>query len=141
MTRWYENGLQFDCTRCGNCCKSGGEYHFVYIADEEIEPLAQTLGLDVESFLEAHCTEDDGWTVLKSEGPACQFLAEDGSCSVYAARPVQCRTWPFWTENLEQARWKGPVKERCPGLDQGKRFDADTIDAIAKENDAWKDDA
>jgi Fe-S-cluster containining protein len=38
---------------------------------------------------------------------ACAFL--DGArCTVYEARPTQCRTFPFWKENLRRrGSWEG----------------------------------
>lgn len=44
------------------------------------------------------------------------------TCSLYGARPGQCRTWPFWPELLESEKtWKngkvGP--EGCPGIGKG----------------------
>ena len=49
----------------------------------------------------------------------CVFLdrtSADGKtgCSIYAERPAQCRTWPFWSENLtSRATWEA-VKRRTP---------------------------
>jgi Fe-S-cluster containining protein len=43
-------------------------------------------------------------------------------CKVYRSRPSQCRTWPFWPDNLESRRaWVMAKKHApCPGMDQGK---------------------
>ena len=58
-------------------------------------------------------------------------------CRVYLARPVQCRTWPFWPENLRTPQdWKG-AKSRtpCPGMDQGKLIPIEEI-RILRDRDA-----
>jgi Fe-S-cluster containining protein len=41
---------------------------------------------------------------------------------MYKARPSQCRTWPFWPENLKTKRHWESVKRvtPCPGMDSGK---------------------
>ena len=41
--------------------------------------------------------------------------------SLYDARPMQCRTWPFWPENLTSRRVWEATKRRtpCPGMGQG----------------------
>ena len=43
-------------------------------------------------------------------------------CGVYRTRPGQCRTWPFWPENLSSRRAWDAAKRRtpCPGMDEGK---------------------
>ena len=52
-------------------------------------------------------------------------------CSLYEARPMQCRTWPFWPELLEsQQSWveaKSGV-DGCPGLDKGKQYNVSEIE-------------
>jgi Fe-S-cluster containining protein len=46
----------------------------------------------------------------------CVFL-KDKRCSVYEARPVQCRTFPWWIQHLrEPTDWQA-AKERCEGID------------------------
>jgi Fe-S-cluster containining protein len=56
----------------------------------------------------------------------CVFLRRDekgrGLCSIYPVRPTQCRTWPFWPENLSSKRAWITAKKRtpCPGMDNGK---------------------
>ena len=39
---WYADGLNFTCTRCGNCCT--GEPGFVWVTDDEIAELADLRG-------------------------------------------------------------------------------------------------
>ena len=44
-------------------------------------------------------------------------------CSLYEARPTQCRTWPFWPELLESEKTWNDAKfgsDGCPGLGKGK---------------------
>ena len=50
----------------------------------------------------------------------CPLLGTDGRCRVYAQRPVQCRTWPWWDENLASPdRWEDAAT-RCPGMNKGE---------------------
>lgn len=139
--RWYEEGLRFQCTQCGNCCRNHGDYTYVYLTEVELEEMPAFLGLTRSEFLRRYGTKEPGsfWS-LRMDQPACPFLSEDGRCQVYEVRPKQCRTWPFWEENLVEEVWKGPVKDCCPGLDQGKLTSADEVDRIAAETEAWFDD-
>lgn len=46
---------------------------------------------------------------------------EEGHCTVYKARPLQCRNYPFWHQNLiSRSIWDGIGKD-CPGINNGKK--------------------
>ena len=50
-----------------------------------------------------------------ANGDCVFFDSERRSCKVYALRPRQCRTWPFWESNLRHPR---PGAElRLPGCE------------------------
>ena len=50
-------------------------------------------------------------------------------CSVYEVRPLQCRTWPFWPENLWSKKTWDHAAKRCHGMNAGHRHF--TLDQIA----------
>ena len=57
-------------------------------------------------------------------------------CSIYADRPAQCRTWPFWPENLtSRSTWEA-VKRRtpCPGMGNGTLIPVDRIRILREES-------
>ena len=57
----------------------------------------------------------------------CVFW-ENGGCAVYAARPLQCRSFPFWSACLASpADWK-EFEERCPGIGKGRLHSRREID-------------
>jgi Fe-S-cluster containining protein len=95
--------------------------------------------LERGAFLERYCQEEDGWISLRMDRPACPFLTEANRCSIYPVRPKQCVAWPFWTENLERATWKGPVKECCPGIGNGPLHSSEEVERIARELEDWSD--
>lgn len=133
---WYSKGLQFECQSSGRCCSNHGDYSYVYLTDAEVEGLARELELSEADFLARWCTTEDGWTILRMDRPDCPFLTEERRCGVYPARPKQCSTWPFWTENLERERWDGEVRKLCPGVGRGRLYSAEEIERLAAENDA-----
>ena len=117
----YSSGIRFECTGCGGCCKSRGRYGFIYVTLEERRLLAAHMGLRTSSFTRKHCQVTDGLVHLRNPEKDCQFL--DGvRCTVYSARPGQCRTWPFWPENMKQKVWNLEVKRDCPGIGIGRLY-------------------
>lgn len=51
----------------------------------------------------------------KSQNHSCVFY-QDQKCQVYAARPLQCRAYPFWQENIHsQQSWDETAKD-CEGI-------------------------
>ncbi|MBM3992460.1 MAG: YkgJ family cysteine cluster protein [Planctomycetes bacterium] len=135
---WYDKGLRFKCTQCGNCCKNHGEYTYVSLSEVELQAIPKFLGLSRREFLSRYCEKVPGHhPTLRMDQPACPFLNAEGRCDIYPVRPKQCQTWPFWTENLDEETWKGPVKECCPGIDEGPLTPADEVERIARETDEW----
>lgn len=134
---WYAAGLRFECTRCGSCCRNHGDYAWVYLADADVSAIAAYVGLSEAELLARYCREEDGWTALRMDRPACPFLRDDQSCAIYPVRPKQCATWPFWKENLRRATWEGPVKACCPGIGRGPTHSRAEIERSARETEAW----
>lgn len=121
---WYAGGLCFSCTRCGNCCT--GPPGYVWVSEAEIAGLAAALGMSVEKFRLRHTRRIGSRTSLLEHGNGdCEFLTRDAAgratCTVHAARPLQCRTWPFWESNLRSARTWELASRNCPGMNQGPR--------------------
>ncbi len=125
---WWADGLPFSCQQSGRCCHRRGDIGYVYVNYRERRALAAHVGISVEQFtLEYTVAEDDGARVLRFENERCVFL--DGvSCSVHQAKPVQCRTWPFWQETLaSEQSYQELVREMCPGSRQGPKVAAAEI--------------
>ena len=155
---WYADGLKFTCTQCGNCCTGGPGY--VWVSKEEIARLAEHLGITPEQTVERYCRRVHGRLSFKERVQPngehdCIFLTEQPArapkagagrkelapgepvplkrrgCSIYTVRPLQCRTWPFWPENLgSKSEWDHSAR-RCHGMNHGKRqFTREQIESI-----------
>lgn len=130
---WYEDGLRFACTRCGNCCRGRGT---VRVSDAEIAALARRLGLAEQEF-RALCTRvlRGGEISLRERANHdCVFWERERGCTVYKDRPRQCRTWPFWSAVVHSPeRWAEEARD-CPGMNRGPRHGAREILALAADD-------
>lgn len=132
---WYKDGLQFECSQCGDCCS--GAPGFVWVDETEIEKLAERMEMDVDAF-ERKFVRQVGVRKSLVEYPDgdCIFLDPDSrGCTVYEDRPIQCRTWPFWNSNLSSRReWKETCRV-CPGSGTGRLYTFEEIEVRRKERD------
>jgi uncharacterized protein len=136
---WWKDGVQFQCQQSGNCCISHGEYGYVYLTKEDRKNIAAVLCMPTAKFTKQYCKKTDGAFHLKEEGPACTFL-KNNKCTVYKARPTQCRTWPFWPETMGAKSWKKDVVNFCPGVGKGKIWPAQKIIELVEEQAQWERD-
>ncbi len=97
----------FECTGCGECCRWSGS---VLLTDADVTVLSNHLGVPEQEFIDHHTRLAPNRIQLalldKADG-SCAFL-EGSRCRVYAARPEQCRSFPF--------TWS--VSSGCPALDK-----------------------
>jgi len=128
---WYADGLRFTCTGCGDCCTGGPGY--VWVNQQEINALAARLGLSVEAFEKQYVRQVGVRRTLKErKNYDCVFLeSETRRCTVYADRPRQCRTWPFWDSNIKSPEAWQATCEACPGSGQGKLYSLELIEKQA----------
>lgn len=120
MKTWYDDGLYFECQRCGNCC-SGNPGH-VWVNDEEIAAIARHLGMSEEDFRACHTVimGELGTRLTERENNDCLFFNREYGCVIYELRPRQCVTWPFWRGNLATPeRWQ-EMAQNCPGINRDK---------------------
>jgi Fe-S-cluster containining protein len=125
-TPWYREGLAFSCTRCGACCTGAPGY--VWVSIEEIEEIARFRRETVDEFSARHVRQiGDHFSLIERPGGDCIFWDREAGCTVYPARPVQCRTWPFWPENVETPEDWEQITRICPGSGQGRLYSAEEI--------------
>jgi len=116
--RWYEAGLRFRCLApdCVACCSGKRGPGYVWVNPTEMLALAEFLGLEFDDFTRKFVRQSHNrYSLIERPNFDCVFL-KDGGCSVYPARPTQCRTYPFWHEVLaSEATWQHESTE-CPGI-------------------------
>jgi uncharacterized protein len=123
---WYQDGLGFRCTRCGNCCT--GTPGYVWVNEEEIasiakyrkEPVPQAIGLYTRS-------AERGRSLREKANGDCVFYDRNEGCTIYPVRPRQCRTWPFWESNVSTPDAWQRTCAVCPGAGRGELISAEEI--------------
>ena len=130
---WYNEGLKFKCTQCGQCCTGGPGY--VWVDEEDIQILSQKLNITREEFLKQYCRNVGRRISLleKKTNYDCIFL-KDNKCSLYEARPKQCRKFPWWKDYIESKQAWDSAKVFCEGIDHvdGKLFTPVEIESLQK---------
>jgi Fe-S-cluster containining protein len=127
---FYETGLRFSCTRCSRCCRHTPGY--VFLSPRDLRMLGAALGIERDELMRSYCREVPlgvATRVSLKEKPNldCVFWGNDG-CSVYEARPLQCRSFPFWASALSsRAEWE-QTAERCPGIGRGQLHSREEIE-------------
>ncbi len=116
---WYGGGLSFQCQGCGDCCRGPGGY--VWVTVDEAKAIAAALGRDFGGFAASMLRKTpEGLALVDDAHGNCPLLGDDGRCKLYAERPMQCKTWPWWEENLiSPERWNNAAR-RCPGMNRGE---------------------
>ena len=110
----------FDPSKCetcaGRCCT--GESGYIYVTQDEILALASLLKLEVSVFVSTYLYKN-GYKyslkeVIHESSHDCVFYDRTtNGCSVYEARPTQCRTFPFWDYFKQRV---DELKDECPGI-------------------------
>lgn len=130
---WYRDGLRFECTQCGDCCTGAPGY--VFVEPSEIKAMAAAMEMEVVDFERQYVRQVGHEKSLKEySGGDCVLLdPKTRKCTVYDARPVQCRTWPFWDSNLETPRQWQQTCEVCPGSGKGRLYSIEEIEVARRE--------
>ena len=131
---WYRDGLRFACTQCGNCCS--GDPGYVWVTRDDIRRIAELLRRE-EGWLGREHLRRVGLRYSLTEHPDgdCIFLQRaDGktSCAIHPVRPLQCRTWPFWSENLRSAARWAEAGQKCPGINTGELHPSSVIERLRR---------
>jgi len=129
--KFWSQGIRFECQGSGKCCVSRGSYGYVYLTINDRRRFAKYFKLPTQTFTKRFCRKKDGLWHLKSVKGECEFLKQK-RCTVYDARPEQCRTWPFWPEHMKPKVWEREIAGYCPGVGKGKLIPGDTIDRILR---------
>jgi Fe-S-cluster containining protein len=127
----------------------------VFLSGEDVAGLAAAKGVTPDEFGKMYCrwvlwADGKGGTIEQERlslrertvgtGPQksedCVFW-RDG-CTVYEARPLQCRTYPFWSELLASEEVWRETAEGCPGIGGGAWHSRAEIEGVLAREQAQK---
>ena len=123
--------MRFACQPgCTRCCTQKG---MVYLSVDDVPRLAEFLGMSVAEFRRRYVYATKHRLRLRKPGQGqCPFLRAEG-CSVHPAKPVQCRTFPFWPELLDDKQQLEETAQWCPGIGKGNIVPVETLIESARE--------
>ncbi|OHD13659.1 MAG: hypothetical protein A2086_01060 [Spirochaetes bacterium GWD1_27_9] len=111
--------LDFNCEKCSSCCRY--ESGAVFLTLDDVKKICDNLSISIDKFLVECCRglyKDDKFVVALKEKPNYDCIFWNNGCIIYEARPLQCRTFPFWPFLVESKElWKNE-KYRCAGIDK-----------------------
>lgn len=131
---WFEDGLRFTCTRCGNCCT--GAPGTVRVTDDEIAALAKHLLMSERAFRSVYTRRvgDDDISLKEKSNHDCIFYEHSSGCTVYPVRPRQCRAWPFWRAVVQSPASWAQEAAGCPGMNRGRLHSRQVIEEAIKND-------
>jgi len=114
-----QQALHFKCTGCGKCC-TGGEDHYVAMSKMEAKRIQKHLGVSSAWFRRRYVNHLTRNTLTaRMHNGRCVFLNDNGKCRIYQLRPVQCKTYPYWPELLENKQTWDSEAVHCEGINFG----------------------
>lgn len=130
QNKFYKDGLNFSCRQCSYCCK--GFPGVVLMSEADLERFAKWADVTCEQFILMYCRwieSDDGFEYLSlREKRNMECIFWNKGCEAYEARPIQCRTYPFWTKVLEDQDTWNEESKTCPGINCGEIHSAEEIE-------------
>lgn len=119
----YKKGLSFECQCCNYCCSV--EPGYVFLSQEDLDNLSSHFQISQDEFIDKYCRKVDlgfGYRIslIEKDNYDCIFLTNKG-CSCYKARPLQCRTYPFWPSIVDSCESWESEGLSCPGIKNGSK--------------------
>ena len=105
----------------------------MFLSRSDLDALLAATGLTEPDFVRRFCKqvrlgEIRRLSLAEKPNYDCVFW-ENGGCGVYQARPLQCRSYPFWASNVDsEESWERTARD-CPGIGHGNLHTSAEIEA------------
>lgn len=130
--------FRFECQPgCINCCTQQGH---IFLNEDDIIRIAAHLGLDRREFEKRYVYRSkQGPRFRLARSQPCYFIIE-GGCSIHAVKPLQCKAFPYWPENIVSRSAWASLRRYCPGIGVGPLVQIENVRERAQEyHDAFPD--
>ncbi len=107
----------FKCENCGYCCKNENP---IIICQQDIKKIAKYLDISYKKVRINYVRSEGGKLFIKSSKP-CIFYDNDKKCTIYEARPLVCRAYPYLNMKTDFSIETVPAIGRCPGSIEASR--------------------
>jgi Fe-S-cluster containining protein len=116
----YPTAVHFQCTKCGICCGDTKEKtRHILLLKTEAEQIATATSQPISQFTaKIKKKAPYSYEMKKTKDGKCIFL-ENNRCTIYAARPLICRFYPFELKIAHGGKHTFLYTLECPGINKG----------------------
>ena len=116
----YPAHLRWTCIRCGNSCRDiQGRRRKILLTANDTERIVSATNRKPREFSVALRGRFPYHRRMRKLGGTCVFL-QGSKCSVYEARPLICRFYPFFLDRAEHGELEMGFDPLCSGIGKGK---------------------
>ncbi|GHV96218.1 zinc/iron-chelating domain-containing protein [Spirochaetia bacterium] len=110
----------------------------MFLSEKDLSLLAGACKMDYTGFVKTYCRWVRAPATPGNPDRECLSLKEKSNfdcifwnqgCTVYHARPVQCRTFPFWQQVISSSGAWEMAGTGCPGINSGELHTREEIEA------------
>ena len=108
----------------------------MYLSENDLSRLANDSKMDYTAFVETWCRwvplnrDRERLSLREKSNFDCIFW--NNGCTVYNARPLQCRAFPFWDSVVCSEEAWITTGQACPGINSGDYYEMEKIDGFIR---------
>jgi Fe-S-cluster containining protein len=116
----YPTAVHFQCTKCGICCgDTKQKTRHILLLKTETEQIATATSQPISQFTtKIKKKAPYSYEMKKTKDGKCIFL-KNNRCTIYAARPLICRFYPFELKITHSGKHTFLYTTECPGINKG----------------------
>jgi hypothetical protein len=115
----YPVRLRWVCVRCANSCRDISRHRRnILLAPRDTERISKVTKLGAQEFSVPSHARAPYERQMKKIGGSCMFL-EGSNCSIYRARPLICRFYPFSLHPSRDEGFEISYDRACTGIGKG----------------------